>query len=118
LDDALSTDRDHVVTHMLAGLIAAFLVPLFLSVISSDLMFRIGTNWSQVLVLFGFCLVASMSSYRFIDAISGQVLATVRRATEEAKTGTAEIDKKLTRLAEQVELLSKQIPKEDHSRPG
>jgi hypothetical protein len=74
---------------MLLGIGAAFLVPLFLNMISSTLVENThsldkGFDYPKILVFLGFCLVAAISSTAFIKTISERVL---RLAEEAKKTG-------------------------------
>jgi hypothetical protein len=74
---------------LLLGIGAAFLVPLFLNMISSTLVDNIhspekGFDFNKILVFLGFCLVAAISSTAFIRTISERVL---KLAEEARKTG-------------------------------
>ncbi|MEM7269216.1 MAG: YEATS-associated helix-containing protein [Pseudomonadota bacterium] len=72
------------------SLIAAFLIPLFLGMIESSLVSDITketNNWLQSLLIFyGFCLVAALSSSAFINTISSRVLRMAEAAREDAQT--------------------------------
>lgn len=73
-----STDRRRryidALTAFVMGVIAALLVPLFLSMASSDLLSKAssGTEGSatSLFVYFGFCLVAAVFSRRFVDTVA------------------------------------------------
>jgi hypothetical protein len=83
---------------LLLGIGAAFLVPLFLNMISSTLVDNIhnpekGYDYPKVLVFLGFCLVASISSTAFIKTISDRVL----KLAEEAKKTGREAKKRRSR---------------------
>jgi tetratricopeptide (TPR) repeat protein len=67
------------------GIGAAFLVPLFLHLIGSDLMKFEKVNPKEILVFLGFCLVASISSKKFIQTLSTKILKEVREAKEKVK---------------------------------
>lgn len=77
---------------VVVGIAASFLVPLFLNMISSNLidLIRAGDN-SRLLVLLGFCLVASISSTSFIKTLSDRVLAEAKQAKREAQQARAEL---------------------------
>lgn len=82
-------------SHVLTGIAAAFLVPLFLHVVSSDLLLKLLTAKSTSvaldgLVFAGFCLAASISSKAFIQTVSKRVL---QMAEEAKKTAEAAINK-------------------------
>ncbi len=78
---------------MVVGIGAAFIVPLFLNMISGDLIDKIrGVNgqnpdFSKLFVLAGFCLVAAISQRAFIHSMSRKLL----QAVEEAKEQAAEV---------------------------
>ncbi|TNE96305.1 MAG: hypothetical protein EP322_08600 [Bacteroidetes bacterium] len=56
------------------GIGAAFLVPLFLSMIRSDLIDFKKVDYSSYLQFFGFCLIASITSSKFIDSMSSKLM--------------------------------------------
>ena len=85
--------------HVAIGIAAAFIVPLFLNMISGDLIDKIRgsdgrpSDYSKLFVLAGFCLVAAISSRKFIQSISDRVLQEVKAANKnaaEAKVDAAE----------------------------
>jgi hypothetical protein len=80
------------------GVGAAFLAPLFLNMISSDLIARSKENYYLLFVLVGFCLVASISSRKFIRSISDRVL----QEAEEASRKADEIGSRLQDVGRQV----------------
>ena len=77
--------------HIIVGLGAAFMVPVFLNMISSRLIAEItGTEvtselLSKLLVLAGFCLLAAISSRAFIRTMTDKLLQEVSAAKKEAK---------------------------------
>lgn len=77
--------------HIIVGIGAAFMVPLFLNMISSGLIDSIrGTSQgtqdpSKLFILAGFCLVAAVSSRSFINTISERVLQEARDAKKKAE---------------------------------
>lgn len=88
----------HWSKHMVVGVAASFMVPLFLNMISGDLIDKIRgpstgqPDYSKLFVLAGFCLVAAVSSRAFIRTISDKVLQQVKEANrkaEEAKVDAA-----------------------------
>ncbi len=76
--------------HVLIGITAALMVPIFLDMISSDLIDRIRGQAGQerdpagLLNLAGFCLVAAVSSRSFIGSLSARLLQEVRQARHQA----------------------------------
>ncbi len=77
---------------VVVGLAASFLVPLFLNMISSNLidLIRAGDG-SKLLILLGFCLVAAISSTAFIRTLSDRVLSEAKQATRQARETRAEL---------------------------
>lgn len=80
--------------HIVLGVGAAFIVPVFLNMISSKLIAEIeappidAQNLANLLILAGFCLVAAVSSRTFIGSITEKVLqqvAAAKRTADEAK---------------------------------
>jgi LytS/YehU family sensor histidine kinase len=73
------------------GITAALLVPLFLNMISSNLLDSIrgdtskAPDLSKVLVFLGFCLVAAISSTAFIKTLTDRVLKEAKEAKEVAR---------------------------------
>lgn len=82
--------KANITTSLLAGVLAAFLVPLFLQMLSSDLLNRTKQEPLAVLIFLGFCLIASVSSRAFITTISDRIL----RAAREAENSAAEAKEK------------------------
>jgi hypothetical protein len=77
--------------HVIIGVGAAFMVPVFLNMISSKLVEDIsGASLNaavlqKLLVLAGFCLVAAVSSRAFIRSLTDRILKEVREAKREAR---------------------------------
>ena len=92
-----SADPDHssILKSIIAGICASFLVPLFLNMISSNLIDTIrgsantSSDVSKLFVFAGFCLIAAISSSAFIRTLSDRVLAEAKAAKEEAKGSKA-----------------------------
>src|SRR5437867_2893388 len=79
------------------GLAASFMVPLFLNMISSNLIDSIRGNAttpadkSKLFVFAGFCLVAAISSRAFIRTLSDRVLREAKEAKEQAIQANANV---------------------------
>lgn len=77
--------------HVVVGVGAAFVVPVFLNMISSNLILEVNGDLSdskglsRLLVLAGFCLLAAVSSRAFIRSLTDRVLKEVSAAKEVAK---------------------------------
>ena len=87
---------------IVVGIAAAFLVPLFLNMISSNLTEAIRgsptnpADLSKILVFAGFCLIAAISSKAFIKTLSERVLKDVeetKKRVEETKKEVEEAKK-------------------------
>ncbi|TRZ75873.1 MAG: hypothetical protein D4R93_04220 [Deltaproteobacteria bacterium] len=84
--------------HVVVGVVAAFMVPLFLNMISGDLIDKIRGidgkpgDYSKLFVLAGFCLVAAVSSRAFIRTLSERVLREVRTANKKAEAASKKAD--------------------------
>jgi hypothetical protein len=78
---------------LVIGIAASFLMPLFLQMISSNLLE--GARTSDPLKLFvfaGFCLIAAVSSKAFIRTLSDQVLKEARAAKAQAQEADVKAD--------------------------
>lgn len=86
-----STSKFSLLRGMLIGFGAALMVPLFLNMISSNLLDEVvggrdrPGNFGKALVFLGFCLVAAVSSRAFIKTISDRILNEVKKTADEAK---------------------------------
>ncbi len=72
-----------VVKHLIMGVIAAFMVPLFLNLISSNILDTILAGKegaaSSTFLLVGFCLVAAVSAKGFVEKLSGNVIGKLEK---------------------------------------
>ena len=67
---------------VLAGIAASCLVPLFLSMISSDLIVNSRKDDKYYFVFAGLCLVAAIFSRRFINSMSKRILEQVEKVNK------------------------------------
>jgi hypothetical protein len=72
---------------LVVGIGASYLVPLFLNMISSDLMRQLDQDAGRLLVFVGFCLIAAIASSAFIRSLSDKVL----KEAQEAKRTSQEL---------------------------
>lgn len=85
-----------IIRSLVVGIGASFLVPLFLNMISSNLIDSIRENsntsgdMSKVLIFAGFCIVAAISSTAFIHTLSDRILAEAKDARKVAERAKAE----------------------------
>jgi hypothetical protein len=81
---------------LVVGVAGAVIVPLFLNMISSDLIAGSKTDWIKLLVLAGFCVVGGVYGQRFIASVSDRVLQDlsqrVDRADEKATVASKKAD--------------------------
>jgi hypothetical protein len=96
----LDAEKSNIAESIVVGIAAAFLVPLFLNMISSNLTEEIRGNseLSKILVFAGFCLIAAISSKAFIKTLSERVLKEV----EETKKQVQETKKELQEAKKEV----------------
>jgi len=84
------SSRKLVARYLMLGLVASASMPLFLSLVRSEIMASIitdqhGDRFQSYLVFTGLCLIAAYSARTFITSISQRVLQQVQEAREEAK---------------------------------
>jgi hypothetical protein len=105
------------------GIGASFLVPLFLNMISSNLIDSIkGTNQvpadqSKLLVFAGFCLVAAISSTAFIRTLSDRILSEAKAARKEAEEAKLEAAQAKDEVLEVQATIDPIIDKETEPEP-
>ncbi|ELM3722631.1 hypothetical protein RYR28_001375 [Edwardsiella piscicida] len=97
-DDNLKFELRPVAKSIVLGVSASVMVPLFLSMISSDLLFKSSASAESYFVLAGFCMVASIFSRSFINGVSSKILNDLKQKTES-------IDKKVDSYEEHVKPL-------------
>jgi predicted membrane channel-forming protein YqfA (hemolysin III family) len=61
------------------GVVAALMVPLFLNMISSNLLDLARTHPINLLVFGGFCLIAVIFSRRFLENLSAKLMQQIRK---------------------------------------
>jgi len=83
-DDNSSFSR--LIGTLISGIGASFLVPLFLNMISSDIIKETRNDAYKFLVLAGFCLVAAFSSRTFIKTLSSKVINEVKSDNRRLRT--------------------------------
>jgi hypothetical protein len=95
-------ERWPVLRRVLLGVVAAFVVPLFLNMTSSDILAEGAASLNNYLVFAGFCVLAGFSSKAFLSSLSKKVLErveSVERQQEELKQEVAPIVEKQTEPA-------------------
>lgn len=83
------------------GIGAATLVPLFLAMTSSDLLVRTGEDDYSYFVFAGFCLIAAISSHKFIGSIADQILIAANEAIAKAEKLESNLEPIIAKATEQ-----------------
>ena len=78
-------DRKSVWGYVVLGVVAAFTVPLFLNMISSNLLEIGHSNFLALFVFCGFCLVAAVFSKSFLENMYSKVIREVKEVKEEVQ---------------------------------
>ena len=83
---------------LIVGISASFLMPLFLNMISSNLIEESRTDFYKLFIFSGFCLIAAISSKAFIQSISQKIL----REFNEVKEKVNNVEKEIKPVIEKV----------------
>lgn len=75
-----------------AGLAASLAVPLFLNMISSSLVADSKSDYLKLVIIAGFCIIASISSKAFIESLAKRLLNQVEQLDKEQKTLRDEVE--------------------------
>ena len=90
--------------HIVIGVSAALLVPVFLNMISSNLIAEIRGSMdaegtlSKLLVLSGFCLLAAISSRTFIHSMTDRLLQQLNETKKAMTDATQQVEAKMARV--------------------
>lgn len=76
-------------TYLVLGVMGAFMVPLFLSTLSSTLIQDAATELSKLFILIGFCLAAAAFSKQFVGSVSRKALQLAGQANEAANAAVS-----------------------------
>lgn len=82
--------KTETIKPILLGLAASALVPLFLNMISSDLLKGEEIEILNYFIFLGFCLIASIFSGEFIDSIGKKVINQIREVKKEIEDSNTE----------------------------
>lgn len=80
---------------LLTGLVAASTVPLFLQMVSSNLLADATKNSLNYFIFGGFCLIAAYFSKRFLETISDKVIRDLQERTSKIEEETLENSEKV-----------------------
>jgi DNA-binding MarR family transcriptional regulator len=101
-----SPEKSSILRSLVVGVGASFLVPLFLNMISSDLMRQLDQDAGKLLVFVGFCLIAAITSSAFIRSLSDKIL----KEASEAKRLSKELnDAMMPILLRETEAASEEV---------
>jgi hypothetical protein len=96
-----------VIGHIFLGIVASLTVPLFLTLVQSQLAEKLFTGEKNLhddwFVYVGICLVAAISFRAFVAAVSGEVLATLEHHSQRIQDNAEHIQhhhERLTRVEE------------------
>lgn len=97
---------------MILGIVAAFIVPIFLRLVGfassgGNLIDRMSLEAKSIenwLVFFGFCLVAAISSQRFISKVTDTLLSQALEESKTAQMSTKKLAGKIKELEEDVQV--------------
>lgn len=67
------------------GIVAAFVVPLFLNMISSNLLELGQSKPLNLFILCGFCLIAAVFSRNFLESVYSKIIQQVKKAENDAR---------------------------------
>lgn len=85
------------------GIIASIAVPLFLNLVSSDIVKSIYVNEQghipNYLIFSGFCIIASFSSLTFLNTISGKVIQNLKEEIKQVKSENEQLSKTVETIA-------------------
>lgn len=68
---------------LFTGIVASLLVPLFLNMLSSNIMQESREDSLKLLIFCGFCLIAAVSSRAFIQTLSSKILHRINKVEED-----------------------------------
>ncbi|WDV44875.1 hypothetical protein PV797_15305 [Clostridiaceae bacterium M8S5] len=97
-DDNIESKKDKLFKSIIIGIAATFLVPLFLNMISSDLIDASQTDKNKLFVFLGFCTIASIASSSFINSMTSSFLKQV----DEVKSQVNHINKYIDPIVNKV----------------
>lgn len=103
---------------VLVGIAASFLVPLFLSMISSDLIANCRNDDKYYFVFAGLCLVAGIFSRRFINSIGKKILDQVEKTKEKVYDIEEKGDKQRALVKELASQINKIINNKNSEKDG
>jgi hypothetical protein len=85
------------------GIVAAFLVPVFLEIIKSELGRNLTNDLYDYIVFGGMCLIAAIFSDKFIDTVGEKILRKVEEAKRKAEESNIKVNTVIEKRAERDE---------------
>jgi hypothetical protein len=103
--DRNKTEGEHLnpgdlLKSIIIGVGAAYLVPLFLSVLSSGMVSESRDDPYKLLTFAGYCLIAAISSKTFIHSLSKKVIKDIQKESENMKMKLDVLEKDIKPLLE------------------
>lgn len=100
--NAIRTNKDKNTfwKSLVKGIVASFLVPVFLEIIKSELGRNLTDNLYDFLIFGGLCLVAAIFSDKFIDTIGAKILEKAESAERKAEESNKKVDTVISKKAE------------------
>jgi hypothetical protein len=99
--------------YLVLGVVASFVIPLFLNMISSNLLFDARTDPNKWLVFAGFCLLAAVFSRSFLQGMYGKVMERLGEVQMRVDT----VDEKLADVKEEVTTMRDDLSEEEYIPP-
>jgi len=90
--DVQASEKHPLLKRLSAGVAGAFVVPLFLNMISSTLIADSKSDELKLLIVAGFCIIASISSKAFIDSITKRLVNQVEEIGKQQKNLSGEVE--------------------------
>lgn len=85
---------------LVKGIVASFLVPVFLEIIKSELGRNLTNELYDYIVFGGMCLIAAIFSDKFIDAIGEKILKKAKEAEKKAEESNNKVNTVIDKRAE------------------
>lgn len=98
--DVAADEKHPILKRVGLGMAAAFIVPLFLNMISSAILINAEQAPTNYLVFAGFCIVAAFSSKSFITSISKNILDKIDSVEKKQQDMASDIEPIITKETE------------------
>ena len=92
--------REEYWKSIIKGIVAAFLIPVFLEIIKSEIGSNLGAKLYDYLIFAGLCLIAAIFSDKFIDTIGDKILQKAENAERKAEESSEKLNVVIEKRAE------------------